>query len=55
MLILHCFRQAAHPYGASTVSGLENNLPTADDLEVARFQGKRVAQVARALKIQNGR
>ncbi|MEP0909309.1 hypothetical protein NDI45_00095 [Leptolyngbya sp. GB1-A1] len=51
MPIPHCFRQAAYPYRASTVSGLENNLPTADNLEVARFQGKQVTQVARALKM----
>lgn len=37
------------PYGASAVTG-ENPMPTEDDLEVARFQGRRVAQVARALK-----
>ncbi|HEY9696035.1 MAG TPA: NAD(P)H:quinone oxidoreductase [Trichocoleus sp.] len=42
--------KAGTPYGASTVSGQENTPPTADDIEVARFQGKRVAQVARALK-----
>ena len=38
------------PYGASSVSGQNNAPPTEDDLEVARFQGKRVTQVARALK-----
>jgi NAD(P)H dehydrogenase (quinone) len=42
--------KAGTPYGASTVSGQNNTPPTADDLEVARFQGKRVTQVARALK-----
>jgi len=42
--------KAGTPYGASTVSGQENNPPSADDIEVARFQGKRVTQVARALK-----
>jgi len=42
--------KAGTPYGASTVSGQDNQPPTADDLEVARFQGRRVAQVARALK-----
>lgn len=42
--------KAGTPYGASTVSGQENNPPTADDLEVARFQGKRVVQVARGLR-----
>ncbi len=42
--------KAGTPYGASSVSGQNNALPTDDDLEVARFQGRRVAQVARALK-----
>ncbi|MBW4524752.1 MAG: NAD(P)H:quinone oxidoreductase [Phormidium tanganyikae FI6-MK23] len=42
--------KAGTPYGASTVSGQDNAPPTADDLEVARFQGKRVTQIARALK-----
>ncbi|MBV9471154.1 MAG: hypothetical protein JOZ57_18095, partial [Abitibacteriaceae bacterium] len=41
---------AGTPYGASSVSGNTNIPPTEDELEVARFQGKRVAQVARALK-----
>lgn len=44
------FRGAGSPYGASSVSGNDNQFPTADDLEVARFQGKRAAQVAKALK-----
>lgn len=44
------FRGSGSPYGASSVSGQDNQPPTADDLEVARFQGRRVAQVARALK-----
>jgi NAD(P)H dehydrogenase (quinone) len=42
--------RAGTPYGASSVSGQSNTPPTADDLEVARFQGKRVTQVARVLK-----
>ena len=42
--------RAGTPYGASSVSGQANTPPTADDLEVARFQGRRVAQVAGALK-----
>lgn len=42
--------RAGTPYGASSVAGQDNAPPTADDLEVARFQGKRVAMVARALK-----
>ena len=42
--------KAGTPYGASTVSGQDHAPPTADDLEVARFQGRRVAQIAAALK-----
>lgn len=42
--------RAGTPYGASSVSGQNSQPPTADDLEVARFQGRRVAQVAAALK-----
>ncbi len=42
--------RAGTPYGASTVSGQDNSPPTADDLEVARFQGRRVTEVAAALK-----
>ncbi len=42
--------KAGTPYGASTVAGQQSAPPTADDLEVAHFQGRRVAQVAKALK-----
>jgi NAD(P)H dehydrogenase (quinone) len=42
--------KAGSPYGASSVSFNENRAPTADDLEVARYEGRRVASVARALK-----
>ena len=42
--------RAGTPYGASSVSSQNNASPTDDDLEVARFQGKRIAQVAKALK-----
>jgi multimeric flavodoxin WrbA len=38
------------PYGASSVSQNKTLPPTADDLELARFQGRRVAAVAKALK-----
>jgi len=41
--------KAGTPYGASAVSGA-NPLPTADELDVARFQGKRVARVAKLLR-----
>ncbi len=41
---------AGTPYGASSVSGQTGTPPTAEELEVARFQGRRVARVAEALK-----
>lgn len=42
--------KAGTPYGASHVSGQNSSPPTEDELAVARFQGKRVAQVAGKLK-----
>lgn len=45
---------AGTPYGASSVSGQTGELPTEADLAVARFQGRRVAQVAAALKALRG-
>ena len=42
--------KAGTPYGASAVSGQTAAPPTAEDLDVARFQGRRVAKVAGALK-----
>jgi NAD(P)H dehydrogenase (quinone) len=42
--------KAGTPYGASSVSGTASTPPNADDLAVARFQGKRVARVAAVLK-----
>jgi len=42
--------KAGTPYGASAVSFSDNRPPTAEDLEVARFQGRRIARVARALQ-----
>jgi NAD(P)H dehydrogenase (quinone) len=41
--------KAGTPYGASAVSGQNATPPTPDDLEVARYQGRRVAAVAAAL------
>lgn len=42
--------RAGTPYGASSVSfGPQNAPPSEDDLAVARFQGRRMAQVAAAL------
>jgi NAD(P)H dehydrogenase (quinone) len=43
--------KAGTPYGASAVSFNKAAPPTADDLEVARYQGKRVAAVAAALRV----
>ena len=42
--------KAGTPYGASTVSGQNNEPPTSDDLDVARYQGKRITKIAAALK-----
>jgi NAD(P)H dehydrogenase (quinone) len=42
--------QAGTPYGATAISGQNAAPPTANDLEVARYQGRRVAQVSKALK-----
>jgi NAD(P)H dehydrogenase (quinone) len=42
--------KAGTPYGASSVSNNQASPPSADDLEVARFQGRRVTDVAKALK-----
>ncbi len=42
--------RAGTPYGSSTVAGKHDAGPSADDLEVARFQGRRVTEIATALK-----
>ena len=41
---------AGTPYGASSVSGQNGAPPSAEDIAVATYQGRRVAQVAKALK-----
>jgi NAD(P)H dehydrogenase (quinone) len=41
---------AGTPYGASSVSGQNSVMPTPEDLAVANFQGRRVADVSKALK-----
>jgi NAD(P)H dehydrogenase (quinone) len=41
--------KAGTPYGASAVSANQALPPTADDIEVANYQGRRVTFVARAL------
>jgi NAD(P)H dehydrogenase (quinone) len=43
------FAGAGSPYGASVVSGNPPSGPTEAELAVARFQGKRVTQVAKKL------
>ena len=43
------FAGAGSPYGASVISGNPPSGPTDTELAVARFQGKRVAQVAKKL------
>jgi NAD(P)H dehydrogenase (quinone) len=42
--------QAGTPYGASHVAGQGPNPPSENEAAVARHQGRRVAQIARALK-----
>lgn len=43
--------RAGTPYGAASAShGMERRPPTDDDLAVARYQGARVARVAKALR-----
>jgi len=42
---------AGTPYGASTVTGPNGAMPTAEDLAVAEFQGRRVTHVASALRV----
>lgn len=40
------------PYGASTIAGPRGDrIPTANELAIARFQGKHVAQIAAKLKV----
>lgn len=47
--------RAGTPYGASAVvDGRTRLAPTADELEVARFQGRRTTQVAGAIKALRG-
>ena len=48
------FKGAGTPYGPSVVSGNPPAGPTPEELEVARFQGRRIAKVADALRALNG-
>ena len=42
--------QAGTPYGATSVAGQDNAPPSETNLAAARYQGRRVTQVAKALK-----
>ncbi len=44
------FKGAGTPYGASVVSGNPPAGPSPEELDVARFQGRRIAKVATALR-----
>jgi NAD(P)H dehydrogenase (quinone) len=48
------FKGAGTPYGPSVVSGNPPSGPTPEELDVARFQGRRIAKVAGALRALNG-
>lgn len=49
--MLHTEGRGGTPYGSSTVAGSKNELkPTAGDLDIARAQGKRVAEMAAKLR-----
>ena len=48
------FKGAGTPYGPSVVSGNPASGPTPEELDVARFQGRRIAKVAGALRALNG-
>src|SRR3990167_2160423 len=39
------------PYGAGTLAGDGKRMPSENELAIARFQGKHVAEIARALKL----
>lgn len=49
--MIHTEGRGGTPYGASTVAGARGELmPTGEDLEIARAQGRRVAEIAKKLK-----
>jgi NAD(P)H dehydrogenase (quinone) len=49
--MLHTEGRGGTPYGASTVAGSRGELiPTVEDLEIARAQGRRVAELAKKLQ-----
>jgi NAD(P)H dehydrogenase (quinone) len=49
--MIHTEGRGGTPYGASTIAGARGELmPTVEDLEIARAQGRRVSEIARKLK-----
>ena len=49
--MLHTEGRGGTPYGASTVAGARGELiPAAEDLEIARAQGRRIAEIAKKLR-----
>ncbi|MHC1698142.1 MAG: NAD(P)H:quinone oxidoreductase [Geobacteraceae bacterium] len=49
--MLHTEGRGGTPYGASTIAGARGELiPTPEDLEIAKAQGKRVAEIAKKLR-----
>jgi NAD(P)H dehydrogenase (quinone) len=49
--MVHTEARGGTPYGASTIAGSMGELqPTAEDLALAKVQGKRVAEAALALR-----
>lgn len=49
--MIHTEGRGGTPYGATTIAGAQGELqPTAEDLTLARIQGKRVAEIAVALR-----
>lgn len=49
--MLHTEGRGGTPYGASTVAGARGELiPAPEDLEIARAQGKRIAELARKIR-----
>lgn len=49
--MLHTEGRGGTPYGASTVAGARGELiPTPEDLDIARAQGKRIAEIAKKLR-----
>jgi NAD(P)H dehydrogenase (quinone) len=49
--MLHTEGRGGTPYGATTLAGPKNDLePAAEDLEIARAQGRRVAEITKRLR-----